>query len=233
MRTVIAIQARLGSTRLPNKALADVSGKPMICQQLRRLRAVRGIDAVAVACPEKDAPAFWKATSVQPITGPEEDVLTRILNVADELEADKVIRVGADCPLVPPDMIEGAIRMCQGERIVQNWRPRIWPDGFDFDIWDVPYLRELSMKYTNGDREWFVSKAAGEIRTAHIKGRYQNLSRWRLTVDYPEDLEVIRAMWRDMGDEVWGCDLILQWCRNNPKWMELNKKYVSDFGARK
>ena len=233
MRTVVAIQARLSSSRLPNKALADVNGKPMICQQLRRLRAVRGIDAVAVACPPKDAPAFWKATSVQPITGPEEDLLTRILNVADELEADKIVRVGADCPLAPPDGIEAGIKLCEKEKLVQNWRPRIWPDGFDFDIWDVPYLRQLSMKYTNGDREWFASKAAAETPGIHMKGQYrENLSRWRLTVDYPEDLEVIRAIWRDMGDEVWGAALVLQWCANNPRWMASNQKYVSDFGAR-
>lgn len=233
MRVVIAIQARLGSSRLPNKALVDLGGRPLICQLLRRLRAVRFADAVVVACPEKDASAFRAATSVHPITGPEEDVLTRILNVADQLEADKIVRVGADCPLVPPDGIEAGIKICENKNLVQNWKPRIWPDGFDFDIWDVGYLRQLSMKYTNGDREWFASKAASENPGTHMRGQYrENLSKWRLTVDYPEDLEVVRAIYEDMGSEVWGAGLVLQWCATHPREMKKNAHHVKDFGAR-
>ena len=232
MRTVIAIQARLSSSRLPNKALVDLNGKPLICQLLRRLRAVRNVDAVVVACPEKDAAAFWKATSVQPITGPEDDVLTRILNVADELEADKVVKVGADCPLVPPDGIEYGIKLSSGQRLVQNWRPRMHPDGFDFDIWDVDYLRDLSMRLQGADREWFASWAAEHDGPGRWIPSNHDASRIRLTVDYPEDLEVVRAIYKDMGDEIWGASLIFQWCLNNPQWVKLNQKHVKDFGAR-
>src|SRR5687767_15980090 len=103
MRVVIVIQARLGSARMPNKALANISGKPLIKQLCRRLRAVKGADDVVVACPQKDAGHFSRAIGTYPIVGPEEDVLTRMLIAAKETEADKIVKVGADCPLAPPD----------------------------------------------------------------------------------------------------------------------------------
>jgi len=232
MRTVIAIQARLGSSRMPRKILCDLHGRPMLNQILRRCRAVSNADGVAIACPEWDKTPIKMATGLDPITGPEDDVLTRLLNVADELEADKLVRVTADCPLIPPDMIRLGIEAMEKAHtpVVQNWRPRTFPDGFDFEVWDVPVLQALSEKLRGKDREYFALWAMNNNMTNRsIEGR-ENLSKWRLTVDYPEDLEVVRAIYAEMGDEVWGSDLILRWCAKNPHIMKLNKKHVKDFG---
>lgn len=232
MRTVVAIQARLGSSRLPNKALVDLGGKPLIVQMLRRLKSIRGIHTVVVACPPQDAEKFRMATGEWPIIGPEEDVLTRILNVAKTFDADRIVRVGADCPLAPADGIEWALRRYPDERLVQNTVPRTYPDGFDFDIWHTSYLKELSSRLTGLDREWFVSCAIKSDRTCISVHAQNDLSRWRLTVDYPEDVELLRKIYEDMGSEIWDSKRVLEWCARHPRDMKINQHRVTDFGAR-
>lgn len=235
MRTVIAIQARLSSERMPRKILADICGRPMLSHIVRRCRAVQNAEAVAIACPEGDQGPIFSATGVRPITGPEHDLLTRLLNVADDLEADKLVRVTADCPLIPPDLIRAGIETAEKDGAlpcVQNWRPRTFPDGYDFEVWDVPVLRLLSTQLRDKDREWFASWYVDGKGNHHSMQNKPNLAHLRLTVDYPEDLEVIRAIYEDMGDEVWGSELVARWCIANPQVMRKNQKHVKTFGAR-
>lgn len=232
MRTVIAIQARLGSSRLPNKALMDVAGKPLIVQMMRRLKSVKGIYTVAVACPDKDVEDFRKATQEWPIWGPEDDVLTRILNVAKTYQADRIVRVGADCPLVPVDAIEWALKTFPDERLVQNVQPRMHPDGFDFDIWHTSYLLDLDKRLKGADREWFVSWALKHDGPGQYIPSNVDLYKWRLTVDYPEDLDLIRKIFEDMDGELWTTQRLIEWCCTHPRDMKMNQHRVTDFGAR-
>ena len=236
MRTVIAIQARLSSKRLPNKVLADIQGRPMIAQILRRCRAVHGADAVAISCPPDDADTLYRATGVEPITGPEEDILTRMLRVAEELEADWVVRCTADCPLIPPDLIEDGIRTARsmaGTHCVQNWKPRTYPDGFDFDIWTTHALRTFSEGCTGSDREWFAQAAMDNgLMSNSIQLAKGNYAHYRLTVDEPDDLDVVRSVYEDQKGAVWGSKTIMEWCTKHPKIMRLNAHLVKNFGAR-
>jgi spore coat polysaccharide biosynthesis protein SpsF (cytidylyltransferase family) len=232
VKVVIAVQARLGSKRLPEKAMADVCGRPLVAQLVRRMKSVRNAHAVVVACPEKDRKEFFWATGTEPVTGPEDDVLTRMLNVLDATDADKLVKVGADCPLCPPDGVEYAIAMSRGEKLVQNTRPRLHPDGFDFDIWDADYLRDLDKRLKGEDREWFASWAMSHDGPGKHVGTNVDLSKWRLTVDYPEDLELIRAIFKDMKGAVWGARDVIEWCAMHPDELKRNAHLVTNFGAR-
>lgn len=233
MRTVIAIQARMSSQRLPGKVLMDLNGRPLLSQLYRRMRAVKEAFHVDIACPYKDREMIAEATGVEPVAGPEDDILTRLMNVVLDNKADFLVRITADCPAMPPDLVSHGIREAmRWRKVVQNWRPRAHPDGFDFDIWPTHVLKELDGKLDGKDREWFASAyldAKGE--NVHVDGN-RLLSKLRLTVDYPEDLEVMRALYADMGDEVWGASLIVQWCTVNGLKMKPNEKYSGEFGAR-
>jgi len=231
MRVIIAVQVRLESSRLPNKALADLGGMPLIERLVKRLRTVRGVDGVVLACPERDAGILGAAAGVRPIIGPEEDVLTRILNVARETEADKIVKVGADCPLVPPDLIELALEGSKGQGLVQNTVPRTFPDGFDFEVWDTELIEDLDKFLDGRDREWFTAWALEHCESQFISLK-EDASRFRLTLDYPEDLDVIRSVYEDMGDEEWDSSRLIEWCQRNPSVMKLNQMHVKDFGAR-
>lgn len=206
----------------------------MIAQIVRRCRAIRGVDSISIACPEKDAPEISFAAGMEPIPGPERDLVKRLLNVAEQMEADKLVRVTGDCPLIPPDLIEHGIAVALGKGddfpLVMNWNPRKFPDGFDFEIWDVPFLRVLDVTLSGSNREWFALWAKKNKVNCHNIEYERNLSKWRLTVDYPEDLDLVRAIYKDQGKDIWGMDMIIDWCRLNPAKMASNQQYVRDYG---
>lgn len=234
MRTLIAVQGRLGSKRFPRKILEDLDGSPMIAQVARRCRAVKDV-GVLIACPEKEREEIFTATGIGTIGGPEDDLLTRLLNAADYNHAEVLVRVTADCPLICHDLIEHGLRQMKKykARLVQNWRPRVWPDGFDFEVWEVKLMRELSEKLTGGDREWFAQWALDHgVPSVHLPAPpfTSNLQDIRLTVDKPEDLDVVRVLYGDMRGEVWGAELVVRWCLEHPKLVK--KSWAGSFGAR-
>src|SRR5262245_59948616 len=109
MSTVAIIQARLGSTRFPGKVLAPLCGRPIIQHVIERAHAISGVDQVVVAMPHRDAEVLGSALDAMGVAWaapdvPEEDVLARYRQVVEELEADSVVRVTADCPLLDPEI---------------------------------------------------------------------------------------------------------------------------------
>jgi spore coat polysaccharide biosynthesis protein SpsF (cytidylyltransferase family) len=237
-RTVIAIQARLGSKRMPRKILADLGGMPMLQYMYNRLKGCKEAFAVVVACPVEDVKAIEQACPGVPVFGgPEEDLLTRLHNCADEYEAYTLVRVTADCPLVCPEMLDHGIQILDKKHnqeipLVQNWRPRTYPDGFDFDIWRVDFLAKISENMPAAQREYFAQWCLDhELSNSSIQNS-MNLSHFRLTVDYPEDLELVRKVVAAMGEEVWGAELIVRYLVTHPEDVEINKHRIDGkFGA--
>ena len=235
MRAVIAVQARLKSTRLPRKVLMDIGGKPMISQIVRRCKATRF--PVLISAPPEDVADIVKETHLDVVAGPEADVLTRLLLVAAHAKATHVVRVTGDCPLVPHDLIVRAVEEAArtGAACVQNWRPRTFPDGFDFEVWYVPFLVSLMarMKPESPEREWFAQWCLDKkIPNIPITRAGESLADLRLTVDYAEDLEVVRALYEDQGDDIWESGRVVQWCLEHPEIMAKNAKHVKSFGER-
>ena len=235
MRTVLAIQARLSSKRLPRKILADVNGKPMLEHLYRRCRAARYIDEVLVACPEKDELAIFEATGIPPIPGPEGDVLSRLLKVAEVTRADKLVRVTGDCPLICPRLIESMTLYATAapEPVVVNWRIRSFPNGQDLEIYDVGYLRKVSNGLGSAyDREWFASWIVrhGPVKDVLNIVHPVDLSKYRMTVDYPEDLAMVRTVFAAMGGDIWDLQTIIAYLARNPQVRRLNAKYRKETG---
>jgi len=115
MRTVAIIQARMGSNRLPGKVLMPILGKPMLWHIVDRVCAVPSIDEVVVAVPMDRANEilrqFCNDNKIALFAGSENDVLDRYYRAAQRFEADPVIRITADCPLVDPPLIERLIQI--------------------------------------------------------------------------------------------------------------------------
>src|ERR1035441_10338613 len=106
MKVVAIIQARMASTRLPGKVLADIAGQPMVWQVAQRVRQAHSIDEVTVATsslPADDPLAEFCAKQQLPcFRGSEEDVLDRFYQAARATEASIIVRITADCPLIDP-----------------------------------------------------------------------------------------------------------------------------------
>ena len=108
MKVVAVVQARTGSTRLPGKVLADVGGIPLIAHSLRRLRVACRVDDVVLATTEHPSDdALIELASREDIRsyrGSEHDVLSRVRGAAMSVDAEAVVRITGDCPLLDPDV---------------------------------------------------------------------------------------------------------------------------------
>ncbi len=236
-KPLIVIQARLSSTRLPGKVLLPLAGRPMLSQIHRRCSSVRKVPVV-VACPEKDQEAIFTHTGIVPYGGPEEDLLTRLLIPLRKLECDALIRVTGDCPLVDPQMIQDFINVAKSERtpiVTNTYPPRMWPNGVDLELYHRGFLEDMDKALQGKDREYFYSwclKNCGEHAFTKINPD-TDAHRVRLTVDYPEDLKLMEAIYKAQGREIWPIRDILLWLYRpeNRSLMQLNKKYEMETGA--
>jgi spore coat polysaccharide biosynthesis protein SpsF len=119
-KTVAIIQARMGSSRLPGKVLLDIAGKPMIQHVIERTQRAQALDAVLVATTsdEADRPVsdFCDSMGVTYTRGSPHDVLDRFYQAAKVHEADIIVRITADCPLIDPALIDQTVRLITEHR---------------------------------------------------------------------------------------------------------------------
>ncbi len=238
-KCVVVVQARLSSKRLPKKVLAKLGDRTMLEQIVRRCKAARTIDAVVVACPIGDDEEIFEATGIMPIPGSETDLVARLTSAAKVIEpkATHFVRVTSDCPFVCPRLIEHLSWnvMNTTAKCVTNWKKRTFPDGLDLDCWNISWLDELygSIK----DKEYFAQDiiATYPKETVMSIENPTDLSRnYRLTVDYPEDLELARKVYEAQGNEIWDSQAVISYLESRPKIRKMNLNRVDGyFGAKR
>lgn len=201
------IQARMGSTRLPGKAMADLAGKPLLAWVIERARTVEGIDRVVVATTtaECDRRLLEVAAEcgVAGFAGSGEDVLDRYYQAARTYSARTIMRITADCPMLDPIVSERVLaRFQQGDvDYASNTLMPTFPDGLDTEVLDfgvlerswhesrLPGEREHVTTYVRRHPEWFrLANVANDV----------DLSALRWTVDEPRDLEFVRAVYQQL-----------------------------------
>jgi spore coat polysaccharide biosynthesis protein SpsF (cytidylyltransferase family) len=234
MRTVALIQARMGSTRLPGKVLASLDGRPLLSLVIERTAAAAGLDAVAVATSDLDRDDAVAAVAAQAgvpvVRGSEQDVLDRFQTAAEQLGADVVVRITADCPLVDPELVARVLDLRAREGLDYAAVPtgaipgvRCWPDGLDCEVFTAAALatawRDATTAY---DREHVspLIKRDDRFRRAFLEADV-DLGYERWTVDHPEDLEFVRAVVERLGRDC-GYREILALLAREPQLRELN-----------
>ena len=104
LRIVAVIQARMGSTRLPGKVLKPIAGKPLLWHIIHRLKASHLIEDIAIATTtnplDEAIVEFGRSEGIAVVRGPEDDVLARFARAAEQLDADIIVRVSADAPII-------------------------------------------------------------------------------------------------------------------------------------
>ena len=128
-RTVAIIQGRMAASRLPGKVLLDIAGQPMLERVLTRARRARSLDLVVVATtvdPSDDPVETWcREHETHIFRGSMFDVLDRFHQAASKYEADVVVRITADCPVIDPELLDQTVKL-----INENWSLK--PEHFDF-----------------------------------------------------------------------------------------------------
>jgi glutamate-1-semialdehyde 2,1-aminomutase/spore coat polysaccharide biosynthesis protein SpsF len=209
MKTAAIVQARIGSTRLPGKVLLDLAGKPVLRHVLERCRAIDNVDVVVCAVPDEPASAPLEVVGEQcgatVFRGPEQDVLGRYLGAARSVNADIVLRVTSDCPLIDPDICADviALRMRAAADYACNNMPPSFPHGLDCEAFTMDSLELAARKATMpNDREHVTPYLRRDDRVRRVNLKADNpeyvVCRW--TLDYPEDMSFFRALANEFAD---------------------------------
>ena len=207
MSTVCLLQARIGSTRLPGKVLADLDGEPMLARIIRRLRRAGTVDRIVVATTtlvDDDAiAALAEANDADCHRGPVDDVLTRLAGALASHPADLVVHATADNPLAAPEFIDRLTGECLKAQADFAFISGI-PLGSGVDIYTPQALERLAARaHSPAYREHINAYLFDHpdefniLRLSPSPGfRHPGL---RVTVDTAEDLALIRRLANRLG----------------------------------
>lgn len=203
MKTLIIVQARMTSTRLPGKVLLPLAGEPMLTRLIERLRRVRRADGIVVATSTNatDDPiaALCAQLGVPCHRGSEHDVLSRYADAARVHGADVVVRITSDCPLIDPALIDQTIAAFDegGSDYVSNMLPPTWPYGMAVEVFSAAALAQAHAEATQAaEREHvtpFLYWHPERYRLRNVASPL-DLSHHRWTVDTPEDYALVSRL---------------------------------------
>ena len=198
------IQARMGSTRLPGKVLAEIAGHPMLWHVVNRVREAKTLDKVIVATSDSPSDNILVASCEQDgipcFRGREDDVLDRYYQAARWIGADAIVRITADCPLIDPVVLDKVVTAyLDGEcNYASNTIERTYPDGLDTEVFSFEALekawREARLMSEREHVTPYIWKNLDLFRLRQVT-QQTDLSDLRWTVDEPEDLEFVRKIY--------------------------------------
>jgi spore coat polysaccharide biosynthesis protein SpsF len=200
----IITQARMTSTRLPGKILKEINHKSLLKYHTQRLQQT-GIDVIiATTFNETDdvVQQFAEKEQIRFHRGDENNVLSRYHEAAIRFGLDVIIRVTSDCPLIDPHLIRNSLekylQFNNPQLYMANGLERTFARGFDFEIFSFQLLDEAFKKATDaGDLEhvtpYIWKNRSGKVELYPVKQPVDN-SRFRITVDTPEDFELINIL---------------------------------------
>ena len=215
---VAIVQARMGSTRLPGKVLEPVGPSPVLGHVVERAACASQVETVVVATsdrPGDDAVADWATSHDATLyRGSEADVLDRYREAASRFDADVVVRITADCPLLSPATVDRVIHAYRqtGGDYASNTLRYTYPDGLDVEVFSRALLeRTWQEADAAADREHVTPymQRLGDITRTNVRNPLDTtqytwfgtdpVPRW--TVDYPEDLQFVRAVYDALAGE--------------------------------
>lgn len=238
--TVIIVQARMASTRLPGKILKKVLDKTLLEYQLERLCRVKNADRVVIATTDHGAEQpivdLCKSLKVDYFRGSENDVLARYYGAATEYGADTVVRITSDCPLIDPAVVEQVIGFYLEHRnkydYVSNTFPDLtYPRGMDTEVFSYQALKEAYLEAKDQpEREHvtiFIKRRPKRYRIKNLPYT-RDVSNYRWTVDTPEDFELVSRMISELYpvNPRFTLEDCLELIAKHPEWVELNAKIM-------
>lgn len=237
------IQARMGSSRLPEKVMLDIEGRPMLARVVDRVCRASMLDKVIVATTvdaEDDRVASFCEEQGWPCCrGPVHDVLARYHLAAEQFDARTIVRITADCPLMDPDVIDRTVSALLEQPGAVYASTRLerytFPIGLDVEVFTREGLEQAFLEagkpYQREHVTPFFYDEPGKFELVSVEadGEYGHM-RW--TVDTPEDLEFVRSVYRELGGkERFSWQDVLRVLEQEPELLELNahvrhKKYT-------
>jgi spore coat polysaccharide biosynthesis protein SpsF len=232
------IQTRRGSTRLPDKVLMPLQGKPLFVRQAERVRAAslcgRVIIATTTDSNDDVIAEVCRKEGLDCYRGHATDLLDRHYRAALHYTADTVIKIPSDCPLIDPALIDEVIGYWlnhAGEYdFVSNLHPATWPDGNDVEIMTMDVLetawREAARPLEREHTTPYIWERPDQFRIGNVAmgGGADYSMTHRFTIDYIEDYHFIRAVFDELypGDRAFGVGDILGLLEKRPDTYAIN-----------
>lgn len=227
------VVARIRSARLPGKALLDVAGMPALQHLFERLKQAESVDRI-VFCTTTEAEddplaRVAQACDIPFHRGPVEDVLGRMLGALAGHEVDLVLRVTGDDILVDPDYTDRAVAHHLSVNAEYSDLKAL-PSGTEVEVFDAELLRTIHRLAADPDgTEYltnYVTAHADQMRVAQVPVDPEHAFNWRLTIDTPEDYEVVGAFLAAMKDQgkalTYRLDDVVAYFHSHPKVLAAN-----------
>ena len=235
------VQARTNSSRLPKKVLAEIEGKPLIWHIVNRLRQVEKITKVVISTTNNDTDKqlceFAESENIPYYAGSQDDILDRLYQTGKKFNSPILVKVNGDCPLIDPTTISAGLdlylRAQQTPDLVVNTITDTFPDGTQFGIFNVQTLCTLGSQIQ--DKFWrefiymYMIENQDKFEIINMKNS-KDLSSLRWVVDYPEDLEYVRQIYKNLyhkNPNFTTLD-VLSLLEERPELIQINAKYVAN-----
>ena len=240
MNVVALVQARMGSIRLPGKVLKKINDRPLIELLLERLSKSKELSEIVVAtsdAPENDKlQSFVETLGYRCTRGSEKNVLNRFYESAKFTNADAIVRITADCPLIDPTLVDECIKNFKNLKVdyFSNTDPRTYPDGLDISVMTFESLKRANNEANSEfDREHVTSfiRRSENFSKSSLKFT-EDLSSLRWTVDEPEDFLLVKNIFDYFSPSInFNWLEILELKKQKPDLFLVNSKIKNNEGA--
>ncbi len=241
-QVVTVVQARTGSTRLPNKVLRPLVGKPLLVRMVERVLAAeltgRVIVATTTDAADDTVAAICRDAGLPCFRGHPTDLLDRHYQAGKQFGADAVVKIPSDVPLIDPQIIDRVLGVyLENPSVydyVSNLHPPSYPDGHDVEVMSMDSLetawREASRDFEREHTTPFLWENPGRFRLHNVAWEtgldYSMSHRW--TIDYEEDYAFIKAVYEALYPQNprFGLEEVLVLLDRRPDIAALNAKYA-------
>jgi len=203
-RVVAVIQARMGSSRLPGKTMMDLCGTPLIGRLISQLSNSKTLDSIVIATSDKNEDKviveYCKNIGVDFVCGSHDDVLSRYVLAAERTNAEVIVRLTGDCPLLSSDTVDEVVDGFFNANVdyASNTSPYTRPEGQDVEVFSFDILKQANHSANYGpDREhvtpWIRRKESNKKLDFIHQGASYSSSRW--SVDHQDDFKFVQSVW--------------------------------------
>lgn len=215
MSTVAIVQARMGSSRLPGKMMLPLDCTPVIQHIVRRVQRTSTVKRVVVATSghQRDdiLARYGRRAGADVFRGDETDVLARMHEAAAEVDAETIVRICGDTPLMPPEVVDAVVTRLRRADVdyASTMTPRSFPRGIDVEAFTRRSFDEVAERATEPHQREHVTtyyrEHPDEFDLANVESRevfedsdLHDRTDLRLTLDVADDYEVIQKVYRNV-----------------------------------
>lgn len=234
----IIIQARTGSTRLPEKVLLSVDkNNSILSHVINQVKHASLIDKIVIATTilsrDDKIIDLLDSLRIDYFRGSEQDVLDRYYQCAKKYGISIIVRITSDNPLIDPNIIDIAIKKFNEGKydFVTNCYPRTYPQGTEVEVIDFISLEKVWKNAKEPEDREHVTKYVythpKDFRIYNIKSD-KKISNLRWTVDRMEDLELVRKIISKISKIPIRTDDILDLLEKEPELIKINEKSLNE-----